>query len=254
MNETTGSLSKLTIIIPAYNEEATIAQLVETVMAVSLPMAREVIVIDDCSRDGTAAALVELSCRHPEMRALRNERNRGKGFSIRRGIDEASGDIVLIQDADLEYDPREYGRLLAPILDGHADAVYGSRFAAVGPRRVLYYWHTIGNLMLTMLSNMISNLNLTDMETCYKVFRADIVKRLRLRENRFGFEPEVTFKLSRIEGVRIYEVGISYQGRTYREGKKINWRDGCAAIWVMAKTLFLYLILGQRSVLRRTDG
>ncbi len=244
------SIRLLSVIVPVYNEEATLARLVESVMAVPLPLAREVIVVDDGSRDGSAAVLAELCQRVPGLRALRNERNRGKGFSIRRGIDEARGDIVLIQDADLEYDPGEYGRLLAPILDGRADAVYGSRFITSEPKRVLYFWHYLGNRMLTVLSNMISNLNLSDMETCYKVFRADHLRRLRLRENRFGFEPEVTFKLSRIPGVRIYELGISYQGRTYLEGKKISWRDGVAAVWVLLKNGVLWLLRGQRAVFR----
>ncbi len=228
----------LSIIIPAYNEEATLAEIVETVLGVPLKLKKEIIIVDDCSSDNTFQIAENLSEKFNSIKVLKNERNSGKGFCVRRGIDEASGDIILIQDADLEYDPKEYPKLLGPILDGKADVVYGSRFMTTEAKRVLYFWHSVGNRLLTLFSNMICDLNLSDMETCYKVFRSSVIKGIKFNENRFGFEPEVTFKLSRIKGLRIYEVGISYHGRTYSEGKKINWKDGVKAFYTMLKMLF----------------
>ncbi len=194
---------------------------------------REVVIVDDASSDGTAGMLVELA-RDARIRVFRQSVNRGKGAALRRGFSEARGDFVVVQDADLEYDPREYPKLLAPILDGKADVVFGSRFLGGGPHRVMFFWHFVGNRVLTLLSNAFTNLNLTDMETCYKVFRAEVLGRIVLQENRFGFEPEVTAKVAAL-GVRIYEVGITYSGRTYEEGKKIDWKDGIRALWCIAK-------------------
>jgi len=228
----------LSIIIPAYNEENTLKDIVETVSGVPLSLQKEILIVDDCSSDNTFRIAEELAEKMGGIRLFKNEKNMGKGFSIRKGFDEASGDIVLIQDADLEYDPREYPKLLGPILAGKADVVYGSRFMTTEAKRVLYFWHSVGNRILTLFSNMICDLNLSDMETCYKVFKADVIKSLRLKENRFGIEPEMTYKLSRIKGLRIYEVGISYHGRTYAEGKKINWKDGVRAFYVMVKMMF----------------
>jgi glycosyltransferase involved in cell wall biosynthesis len=225
-----------------------VEELVETVLAVPLKLEKELLIIDDCSTDNTLAKVSQLKEKHPAISVFQNEKNRGKGFSVRRGIDEASGDIIIVQDADLEYDPNEYPRLLKPILQGNADVVYGTRFITTEPRRVLYFWHYIGNKILTLFSNMISNLNLSDMETCYKMFRAPVIKSLKLKENRFGIEPEVTFKLSRVKGLRIYEVGISYHGRTYLEGKKINWKDGVRAFYVLLKNYFSYLIRREKHI------
>ena len=228
----------LSIIIPAYNEENTLAEIVEIVLGVPLELKKEIIIVDDCSSDNTFSIAEELAGRFSGIRVLKNEKNSGKGFCLRRGIEEASGDIILIQDADLEYDPVEYPKLLGPILSGKADVVYGSRFMTTEAKRVLYFWHSVGNRMLTLFSNMICDLNLSDMETCYKVFKSSVIKKIRLKENRFGIEPEITYKISRIKGLKIYEVGISYHGRTYSEGKKINWKDGVRAFYVMVKMLF----------------
>ena len=225
----------LSIIIPAYNEANTIHLILDKVLEVELldDIRKEIILIDDCSKDGTYEAIQAYKEDHPDenIRVLKHEVNQGKGAALHTGIQEAQGDYVIIQDADLEYDPQEYNQLLKPILDGFADVVYGSRFMGGNPHRVLFFWHSIGNKFLTFLSNMMTGLNLTDMETCYKLFKREIIQGLKLREKRFGFEPEVTAKVARIKKVRIYEVGISYYGRTYDEGKKIGWRDGFRAIY-----------------------
>ena len=230
---------KLSIVIPAYNEEATIHLILDKVKAVQLEggLGKEIILVNDCSRDDTEGAIQRYMTQNPEfdIQYHRHEVNRGKGAALHTGIRQASGDFIIIQDADLEYDPQEYNILLNPILDGVADVVYGSRFMGGRPHRILFFWHSIGNKFLTFLSNAFTNLNLTDMETCYKLFRADIIKGLQLKENRFGFEPEVTAKVARIPNIRIYEVGISYYGRTYAEGKKINWQDGFRAIYCILK-------------------
>lgn len=225
----------ISIVIPAYNEIRTIDAILERVQAASLSYPREIIVVDDCSTDGTWEKLdqIHLSGKHA-LKLIRHECNQGKGAALRSGFNAAEGEIVIIQDADLEYDPREYHKLIGPIIDGKADVVYGSRFVGSGPHRVHYFWHYMGNTFLTLLSNMFTNLNLTDMETCYKAFRREILQRLEIRENRFGFEPEFTAKVARLR-CRIYEVGISYSGRSYREGKKINWKDGVAALWCIIK-------------------
>jgi glycosyltransferase involved in cell wall biosynthesis len=225
----------LTIVIPVYNEESTVANLLEAVLAAPLPdgLDRELVVVDDCSKDGTAEVLAGFAD-NPRVRVFRQPVNQGKGAALRRGFQEVRGDFVVIQDADLEYDPREYPKLLAPVLAGKADVVYGSRFMGSEAHRVLFFWHYVGNRFLTLLSNMVTNLNLTDMETCYKLFRADVLRRIDLEEDRFGIEPEMTAKVARL-GVRIYEVGISYWGRTYEEGKKINWRDGLEALSCIVK-------------------
>jgi glycosyltransferase involved in cell wall biosynthesis len=221
----------LSVVIPAYNEAPTIEQLVARVHAV--PIDKEIIVVDDCSQDGTGDKLARIADRY-RLRVLSHEQNQGKGAALRTGFAHARGDIVVVQDADLEYDPFEYGKLIQPILDGKADVVYGSRFAGGESHRVLYYWHSVGNTVLTQLSNMMTNLNLTDMETCYKAFRREVIEQLVIEESRFGFEPEITAKVSKL-GCRIYEVGISYSGRTYHEGKKISWKDGVSAIRCILK-------------------
>lgn len=224
----------LSIAVPVYNEESTIAAVVDTVLAVDLPrqMEREVLVVDDGSTDGTPAVLDQIA--DPRVRCFRLETNRGKGAALHRAFAEARGDIVLVQDADREYDPGEYPKLLEPILGDKADVVFGSRFSGGEPHRVLFFWHYVGNRIITLLSNAVTNLNLTDIEACYKVFRSDVLRRIRLRERGFGFEPEVTAKVARL-GVRIFEVGISYSGRTYAEGKKIHWRDGAWALWCIVR-------------------
>lgn len=229
----------LSIVIPAYNEERTIHLILDKVKAVELAggIKKEIIITNDCSKDDTEGAIKRYMSANPDLNIQyrKHEVNKGKGAALHTGIREASGDFIVIQDADLEYDPEEYNILLRPILNGFADVVYGSRFMGGRPHRILFFWHSIGNNLLTLLSNALTNLNLTDMETCYKLFRADLIKGLELKENRFGFEPEVTAKISRIRDVRIYEVGISYYGRTYAEGKKIGWKDGVRAIYCIAK-------------------
>lgn len=229
----------LSIIIPAYNEERTIHLILDKVRDVVLDhgIRKEVIIVNDGSKDGTVAAVKRYMEANPAMgiRFIEQPRNMGKGAAIHRGIKEATGDYLLVQDADLEYDPREYNDLLRPVVEGFADVVFGSRFMGHHPHRILFFWHSIGNKFLTSLSNAFNNLNLTDMETCYKLIRSDIAKGLDLKEQRFGFEPEVTAKLARVKGTRIYEVGISYYGRTYAEGKKIGWKDGFRAIWCIVK-------------------
>jgi glycosyltransferase involved in cell wall biosynthesis len=223
---------KLSVVMPVFNERATLRQIVERVLA--LPLEIELLCVDDGSNDGSREILADLGTRHPQLRVLLQPQNRGKGAAIRKGIGEATGDFVLIQDADLEYDPSEYPDLLAPLLEGKADVVYGSRFIGAAPHRVLYFWHSMGNRFLTLVSNMLTNLNLTDMETCYKVFSRSAIQSIPLEEDRFGFEPEVTVKVAKRD-LRVYEVGISYSGRTYEEGKKIGWKDGVQAIWCLLK-------------------
>jgi len=223
----------LSVVMPVYNEAATVGEVIKTVL--DQQPVQQLVIVDDCSTDGTWDKLQPLAKDEPRIKLVRHDINQGKGAALRTGFTHASSPIVIIQDADLEYDPAEYFRLLAPILAGKADVVFGSRFlGSPGGHRVLYYWHSVGNKILTTLSNMATGLNLTDMETCYKVFRREIIQQIRLRENRFGFEPEITAKVARLK-VRVYEVAISYYGRTYLEGKKIGWRDGVRALWCVLK-------------------
>jgi glycosyltransferase involved in cell wall biosynthesis len=233
------AFTTLSIVIPAYNEGRTVHLILDKIRQVELRggIQKEVIIVNDCSKDDTEAAILRYKASHPDLNLCyyKHEINKGKGAALHTGISQATGQYLVIQDADLEYNPLEYNLLLQPVLDGFADVVYGSRFMGGRPHRVLFFWHTIGNKFLTFLSNMCTNLNLTDMETCYKLFHTATLQRLPLRENRFGFEPEVTAKIARVPNVRIYEVGISYYGRTYAEGKKINWKDGFRAIYCIAK-------------------
>ena len=229
----------LSIVIPAYNEEKTISSILDKVISVKLisDIKKEIIVVNDCSTDSTLKVLQEYCMAHNELdiKVLHHEVNQGKGAALHTGISHATGEYLIIQDADMEYDPREYNDLLKPVVEGFADVVFGSRFIGGNPHRILFFWHSIGNRLLTTLSNMFTNLNLSDMETCYKLFRTDIIQSLDLKENRFGFEPEVTAKIAKIKGIKIYEVGISYYGRTYAEGKKIGWKDGFRAIFTILK-------------------
>lgn len=232
-------IKTLSIIIPAYNEGNTISNILNSIKEVVLinDIKKEIIIVNDCSKDNTEESIKNYMSQNPELniKYLKHQVNKGKGAALHTGIANASGEYLIIQDADLEYDPQEYNDLLKPVVKGFADVVYGSRFMGNNPHRILFYWHSIGNKMLTNMSNMFTNLNLTDMETCYKLFNTIQIKEIKLHENRFGFEPEVTAKISRIPNIRIYEVGISYYGRTYEEGKKIGWKDGLRAIYCILK-------------------
>lgn len=237
---------KLSVVIPVYNEAATVAEIIDRVQ--STEVQKEIIVVDDGSTDGTRDVLAGLENLHPNLRVILQPRNRGKGAALRAGFQQAAGDYVLVQDADLEYDPSDYPVLLKPLVEGKADVVYGSRFLTTKEHRVLFFWHSVGNRFLTLVSNMFTNLNLTDMETGYKVFRREVIQSIKLEQDRFGFEPEVTVKIARMR-LRIYEVGISYYGRTYEEGKKIGWRDGVKALWCILK----YSIKTRRATARVVD-
>ncbi|TAH42454.1 MAG: glycosyltransferase family 2 protein [Bacteroidetes bacterium] len=230
---------KLSIVIPCFNEERTIHLLLDRVLKVQLihNIQKEIILVDDCSTDNTSEVLQKYLEKnsHANFILLKHAVNQGKGAAIHTGIAKASGDYLIIQDADLEYNPDEYNLIIQPVLDGFADVVFGSRFIGGNPHRILFFWHSVGNKFLTFLSNVFTNLNLTDMETCYKLFRTDIIQKIKLKEKRFGFEPEVTARVAKIKDIRIYEVGISYYGRTYEEGKKIGWKDGFRAIWCILK-------------------
>lgn len=232
-------MNKLSIVIPVYNEGNTVYLILDKIKNATLPnqISKEIIIVNDCSTDDTSEAIEKYisSNRELDIRLLEHQKNKGKGAALRTGIAHATGEYTIIQDADLEYDPNEYKILLQPVLDGFADVVYGSRFAGGNAHRVLFFWHTIGNKFLTFLSNMMTNLNITDMESCYKLFNTKMLQSINLKENRFGFEPEVTAKISKIPKIRIYEVGISYYGRTYEEGKKINWKDGFRAIYCILR-------------------
>jgi len=223
---------KLSVVMPVYNEQSTLQEVVTRVLAVPLDI--ELICVDDGSTDASREILAQLQTTHPQIRVLLQPDNKGKGAALRRGIQESTGDFVVIQDADLEYDPAEYSLLLHPLLEGKADVVYGSRFLGSRPHRVLYFWHSVGNWILTLISNMLTNMNMSDMETCYKVFRREILQSIPIEEDRFGFEPEITVKIAK-RRLRVYEVGISYWGRTYEEGKKIHWKDGLRALFCLLK-------------------
>ena len=229
----------LSVVVPVYNEENTVIEILDRIFDIKLinEVKKEIIIINDCSTDNSEKLILQYLEQHPEhaILYLKHAKNEGKGASIHTGLNKASGEFIVVQDADLEYDPQEYNILIKPIIDGHADVVFGSRFAGGNPHRVLFFWHSIGNKLLTFFSNLFTNLNLTDMETCYKLFKSEIIKSFQLNEEKFGFEPEVTAKVSKISDIRIYEVGISYYGRSYKEGKKINWRDGINAIYCIIK-------------------